>query len=330
MTELFDSLYSNEQLKTYIQLKISENALPHALIFEGAKGSGKTTVALMTAQALEPEYASKIGKLATPDVTLHEPTDGKKSIGVALVRDIKTAAYVKPQELSMRVFIIRQAQTMTPEAQNALLKILEEPPKNVYFFLLCENASMLLPTVRSRAPVLKMSVLGDDELAQYMAQTSKKAEVMQRNSPDEYRMLMRSCAGSIGAAIEKLGTPSADAEKLRTQTLELINLLSEGKKDKTLLFFVKTKFTREGLDALLLMLSCAMRDMLKLKYGELNDTLYFVSYDEAENLSACFARSTLMNLYTLSESLRQKLAVNVNIDAYCVRCADVLSDGARK
>ncbi len=330
MTDIFDSLYSNEQLKMYIQLKISDNSLPHALIFEGVKGSGKTTVALMTAQALEPEYAAKISKLATPDVTLHEPTDGKKSIGVALIRDIKTAAYIKPQELSVRVFIIRQSQTMTPEAQNALLKILEEPPKNVYFFLLCDNASILLPTVRSRAPVLKMSVLGDDELAQYMVSTSKKAEVMQKNAPDDYRMLIRSCAGSIGAAIEKLGTPSADSERLREQTLELITLLSQGKKDKTLLFFVKTKFTREALDALLLMLSCAMRDMLKLKYGELSYTLYFVSYDKAENLSADFARAALMNIYSASESLRQKLAVNVNIDAYCVRCADVLSDAARK
>ena len=80
MAELFDGLYGNEQLKTYISAKISDGMLPHALIIEGPQGSGKTTVALMTAASLAPDFADKVKKLATPDVTLHEPTDGKKSI----------------------------------------------------------------------------------------------------------------------------------------------------------------------------------------------------------------------------------------------------------
>ena len=153
---------------------------------------------------------------------------------------------------------------------------------------------------------------------------------MESNDPDGYRMLIRSCGGSIGLATEKLGTPSSDAEKLRSQVSLLVDLLCEGKKDKILLFFVKARFTREALDSLLLMLSFAMRDLLKIKYGELSNSLYFVSNDDAENISAAFARSTLMSLYDASEILRQKLAVNVNVDAYCVHCADVLSDTARK
>ncbi len=330
MTDFFDTLYSNEQLKSYIALKVSENALPHAIIFEGARGSGKLSIAKMTAQSLSPEYAEKIGRLATPDVTLHQPEDGKKSIGVGTVREIREAAYIKPQELNIRVFIIRYAHLMTTEAQNALLKILEEPPKNVYFFLLCENASLLLPTVRSRAPVLKTSVISDDELADYMAQSNKQASDMQKSSPDEYKMLIRSCSGSIGIATERLGAPSDDSERLSSQTLELVTLLSGGKRDKALLFFIKNKFTRESLSSLLLMFSCAMRDMLKIKYGEPDNFLYFVSCEEAENLSAAFTRLTLMNLYTASEQLRDKLSVNVNIDAYRVLCADVLSDTARK
>ncbi len=330
MPIFFDKLYSNEQLKAYIDFKISDNSLPHALIFEGAYGSGKTTLALMTAQMLEPEYASKIARLATPDVTLHEPSDGKKSIGVALIREIKTAAYIKPQELGKRIFIIRQAQAMTAEAQNALLKILEEPPKNVYFFLLCENASLLLPTVRSRAPVLKMSVLEDDELANYIANSNAKAADMQASSPDAYRMLIRSCNGSIGAAIDKFTLSDNDAENTRVRVEELIKFLCEGKKDKTLLFFVKNKFTREGLGEFLLMLSNALRDMLKIKYGELKNSLFFVSYEETENYSIEFPRSTLMKLYDTSEALRERLSVNVNIDAYCVYCADMLSSTVRK
>jgi DNA polymerase-3 subunit delta' len=330
MTDFFDELYGNEQLKAYIQMKISDGALPHALIFEGSKGSGKTTAAIMTVQSLDPEYSAKIGKLATPDVTVHEPTDGKKSIGVSLIRDIRTAAFIKPQELSVRVFIIRQAHTMTTEAQNALLKILEEPPKGVFFFLLCENASLLLPTVRSRAPVIKMSVVSDNELAEYMVSTSKKAEIMQKNSPEDFLMLIRSCGGSIGCAIERIGSPSSDAQRQRNRVSELLTLLSEGKRDKILLFFIKSKMSREELSEILLMFCYALRDMLKLKYGELGQSLYFTSSEEAENFSAGFARSTLMTLYTVANELCGKLTVNVNVDAFCVRFADALTDAARK
>ena len=136
MEGILDTLYGNQQLKAYLNGRIEDGALPHALIFEGPEGSGKLTVALMTAALLCPEYADKIRQRLSLDVTVHEVESGKKSIGVALIRDLRENAYVKPQELPMRVFIIRQSQLMTTEAQNAILKIFEEPPKGVYFFLL--------------------------------------------------------------------------------------------------------------------------------------------------------------------------------------------------
>lgn len=330
VVDFFEPLYGNGQLKAYISAKIADGALPHALILEGSKGSGKLTAALMTAMSLSPEYASKIKKLGTPDVTLHEPQDGKKSIGVALIREIRQAAFIKPQELDCRVFIIRHAHLMTTEAQNALLKILEEPPKGVYFLLLCENASLLLPTVRSRAPVLKMSVFSDEELSEYMLSTSKKAEVMHKSSLEDYQLIIRLCSGSIGQALEKIGTPAADAEKTRKRVKELITYLGENKRDRILLFFVKEKNTREELDSVLLGLSGAMRDMLKLKYGSLDLPLYFTSLTDADEMSALFARSTLMSIYTQSEALRAKLSINVNIEAFSARCADLLTDAAAK
>jgi DNA polymerase-3 subunit delta' len=330
LTEIFDQLYGNEQLKTYITSRVADGTLPHALIFEGPTGSGKTTAALMTSTALAPAFADKIKKLATPDVTLHEPTDGKKSIGVSLIRDIKSSAFIKPQELDVRIFIIRQAQTMTTEAQNSLLKILEEPPRGVFFFLLCDNASLLLPTVRSRAPVLKMSVFSDEELAEYMLSVSKKAEVMYNSSPDDYRIAIRLCSGTIGQALERIGSPTADADRLRSRVIELIKYLSERKRDKILLFFVKGKTSREELIATLDALAHSIRDMLKLKYGKLEYPQFFINEEEAEEYSATFARSTLMSIYTECELLLTKLNINVNVDAFCARCADALTDASQK
>jgi hypothetical protein len=78
------------------------------------------------------------------------------------------------------------------------------------------------------------------------------------------------------------------------------------------------------------MLCYALRDMLKLKYGELEQALYFTSLEDAENFSSTFARSTLMSLYGAADGLRGKLAVNVSVDAFSVRCADALTDAAQK
>lgn len=330
MADILEPLYGNGQLKTYISGRIAEGQLPHALIFEGPEGSGKLTVALMTAAMLCPEYADKIQSRLSLDVTVHELEAGKKSIGVALIRDIRESAYIKPQELPVRVFIIRTAHLMTTEAQNALLKIFEEPPKGVHFFLLTENASALLPTVRSRAPVLRMSVFDDEELISYVVSTNQKAQNLQKNSPETLEMLIRSCSGSIGQAEAKLGAPNADAEKLRERTRELIDLLSAAKRDGILLFFVKSKLDRSELDELLLNLAFAIRDMLKTKYGTPRTLLYFTSVTENEETSAEFARITLINLYSAIEELRATLTVNVNAEAFAVRIADVLCEALAK
>lgn len=330
MTDVFDSLYGNGQLKAYIKSKISEGTLPHALIFEGASGSGKLTVALMTAAALSVGFEDKILRQLSPDVTVHGVSEGKKSIGISVIRDIRAQAYIKPQELQNRIFIIKNAQLLTTEAQNALLKIFEEPPKGVHFFLLCENATSLLPTVRSRAPVLRMSIFDDAELKEYIIPLNKKAETLSKNSPEAFDTLIRSCGGSIGCALERLGSSSSQAENIRERTNELIMRLSEGKNDGVLLFFVKNKFQRDELDLILLNTAYAMRDMLKSKYGTAKHLLYFSSQTDAENFAAEFARSTLMNLYSAIEQQRASLSVNVNAEAFSVRVADILCETMRK
>lgn len=329
-SRFFDGIFGNEQLISYLSSSIDEGALPHALILEGPGGSGKTTVALSAAAALDPEFADKIRQLLSPDVTVHTAEEGKKSIGIALIRDIKAKAYIKPQELSIRVFIIDGASTMTTEAQNALLKILEEPPKNVYFLLLCDNASALLPTVRSRAPVLRMSTFDDDTLSEYLISISPKAKLMSEKNPDAFRMLIRSSEGAIGAAEAGLGTKNSDAEKLREKTDELLRLLTSAKTSDILLYFIKSSFQREDLDALILNLQCAVRDMLKCKYGAPKSLMYFFKLEDAELLSSEFARSTLISVFDCGEKIRECLTVNVNAQNFAVRVADMLSDAIKK
>ena len=183
----FDSLYGNLQLIKYLSSGVDSKHLPHALIIEGPEGSGKRSTAYMTCAAMQPDFSDKIMRRITPDITCHTLEAGKKTIGVSTVREIREAAYIMPQELSVRVFIIDNASLMTDAAQNALLKILEEPPEGVYFFLLSENASALLPTVRSRAPVVRMQVFDEGELEEYIVKNNGKAARLSGAEPASER-----------------------------------------------------------------------------------------------------------------------------------------------
>jgi DNA polymerase-3 subunit delta' len=91
-----------------------------------------------------------------PDLAVISGGEKAKSFHVDAIRDIRQDAHVKPSEADCRVFVLQNAQNMTAQAQNALLKIIEEPPNGVYFVLTCENRATLLATLLSRLAVLPL------------------------------------------------------------------------------------------------------------------------------------------------------------------------------
>ena len=326
----FKVLYGNDRLKSYLSYSITEKKLPHALIFEGVEGSGKQTAALLTLAAMEPSFTDKIMSYGTPDVTLHTIPDGKKSIGVSSVRDIKYQAYIKPQELSFRAFIIDKAETMTAEAQNALLKIFEEPPRGVFFFLLCDNASSLLSTVRSRAPVLRMESFDGETLSNYLLDNNEKARSLYEKDREAFTLLIRSSLGAIGEAERRLGETEDSAYVVKKKTDELINLLSEGRSADILCFFSSLKTSREELSLILLNLMTGIRDMLSVKYGAESEQTYFSSAEKAEECASSFARLTLINLYHTAKELMETVSeVNVNVQLFALKIADALTDALK-
>lgn len=154
--------------------------MPHAWLFHGVNGIGKRLLAeywgryilcgpqsdtadAVTFNKSSPLFA-QIEAGSSPDFIVIEPEDGKKSIGVAQVRE-------KMQQLALasdynRVVIVDAAEDMTTSAANALLKILEEPAPGIYFVLISHNLSRLLPTIISRCRLLRFGPLTDDETRQ--------------------------------------------------------------------------------------------------------------------------------------------------------------------
>lgn len=105
----------------------------------------------------------KIGSNSHPDIKTVEVTGKSKSIKIDDIRKIREDAYIISNEGSDKFYIIKDADFMTVQAQNALIKILEEPPKNVIFLLICTSCGNLISTIRSRAHIFKIKNISEDE-----------------------------------------------------------------------------------------------------------------------------------------------------------------------
>ncbi len=161
------SLVGNTKLCTTVQNFISEGRIPHAILIEGDYGTGKHTLAKYIAAAIVCKGENAPCKVCNechlaeinshPDITVIKAEDGKKNISVAQIRTLRNDAFIKPHEAEKRIFIIDNADTLNEQAQNALLKVLEEPPKTVMFILIAENKASLLDTIISRCVTLTLN-----------------------------------------------------------------------------------------------------------------------------------------------------------------------------
>ena len=142
----FNEFTGNIALREKLKTDIVSGTLPHAIIIEGVRGSGKSTVARHIALLLNCKHSPDVcylcdsckkilGKNHTDVVYISVP-EGKTQLGIESVRFMKSDVYIKPNESDYKVYIIQNAERMTPEAQNALLKVLEEPPARVVIMLL--------------------------------------------------------------------------------------------------------------------------------------------------------------------------------------------------
>ena len=167
----FDALLGNRRLKDNLRTSVGRNHGSHFYLISGPVGSGKKTLARLLAAALlckngekpclQCNTCRKVMADTHPDfITVKDPEH--KNIPVKMIRDVRDEMFVLPNEADRKIYMI--AQDLGIEGQNALLKILEEPPSYGVFMLLTDNPEKLLPTVRSRCVQLDMQALPEDIL----------------------------------------------------------------------------------------------------------------------------------------------------------------------
>lgn len=217
----FEEIIGNNKVKQDLQESIYNDTVSHSYMFVGIDGIGKKLIAKEFARKIlclnnkdancnTCDSCIKFNSENNPDYLEIYP-DGN-SIKIAQIRQMQEKVYQKPIVSNKKVFIIDQSEKMTEEAQNSLLKILEEPPEYMVIILITANENKLLNTVKSRCIRINFTGLSKQEITAYA--NSKQINISSQN-------ILEMCNGSIGK-LEKINENIEEYDLLENATNKLI------------------------------------------------------------------------------------------------------------
>jgi len=155
---MLSNIIGQERLKRFISYEILHDTLSYGYIIDGDKFMGKSFIAHEIAEEITvPSYIVDV-----------IPTEDRKLLQVDDIRDLKSDAYSSSFKGAKKVYIVPEADRMTVQAQNAFLKVLEEPPQDCIFVLLTEDRNKLLETIRSRCTTLRLTGYTDNNINEYL------------------------------------------------------------------------------------------------------------------------------------------------------------------
>jgi len=281
-----------DKLTCFFENAIDANTLGHAYIIEGDEGSGKKTLARYFAALSVCEKGNACGVCpqckqtqsgANPDI-ITVTADGKSSIGVDKIRPLAETLSLRTTFGGRRAVIIENAELLTQQAQNALLKIIEEPPEGTVFMLLCTRSSLMLRTIISRTQVLKLAPL-NKELLRQIAPGCTEFEY-------EY------CGGNPGKLLKI--TENKDFRQFRDDAVDIIFRLFTGG-DEALYdvadFFEKHKDSKIDL---LTITAMVIRDVL---YKKMSLTKFIINTDKPEIIDGICAVTTVLSAAKALEAI---------------------------
>lgn len=304
-----EDLIGQSLLAEKLRAFVSVGRIVHAYLFTGPKGAGKKTLAALFARTLlcggrgdKPcQVCHACRQTATgnhPDIQWVRPEEGKTGIGVDQIRDLQSDIKVKPYQGPYKIYLLDQAHTLTEQSQNALLKTLEEPPRDALLFLLANSTSGLLPTLRSRCQLMRLAPLTQEEISTLI---QKRCAL----SNDEAHFFAALSQGIPGTALQYAS--SDEYRAMRTSLLE--GLQSPSALQLWPLFLGH----RDQSDALLDILLLWFRDILILKETGNEDKL--INLDKIPWLKAHaegFTFSLVQDMIELIENTRTMIKNNVN------------------
>lgn len=341
----WDKIVGHKKVVSSLKQLVTENKLPHALLFTGNEGIGKAVTAEALAAALlcnDSENGVPCGHCAScmgllngthPDFYRIVPMtkneyEGKAEKSVAAKRIIRMEQMRDMQEKASRVPVLSErnvimleaVDTMRQEAANAILKTIEEPEGPVVFIMLTSHPSALLDTIRSRCMTVEFGILSDEDVRGYL----------QAQGIPEFKakMLASLADGSIGRAMalqdEHLQEIHSKANQLikniDTMTLEQIWQMGEQ----------LDKWSRDDLREWLNFLAMLLRDMLVLHSGSAAGLYNQKEAQELGSMLGRFSNRKVDNMLNLVLACQYRMRQNVNIrltmEAFLIRLKDICAN----
>ncbi|MCR5669507.1 MAG: DNA polymerase III subunit delta [Butyrivibrio sp.] len=331
----FADIIDQEQMKEHMQNALTTGKVSHAYIISGEADSGKEYIARIFARALQCENRQEKGEFiescnechscvqalsgSHPDIitiTHEKPaTIGVDDIRLQLNNDV----IIKPYESRYKIYIMPEGEKMTPAAQNALLKTLEEPPSYIIIIILTSNINAFLPTILSRCIVLPMKPAKDDSIMKYLMEECKVV--------DYKAMLCAAFArGNVGKAVALAS--NEQFEELKSGTLDLIakleNLEIHDMMDRLHILLAPSeeqeKSAKKGIDLGKLeefmdILLFLFRDMLV--YKATGEAEHLIFTDKVSYISSVTDRCSYENINNIIKNMEQakkRIDSNVNTD----------------
>lgn len=313
----FQSIIGQEQIKEHMRGALQTRKISHAYIIHGEKSSGKEFIARVFAMALqcekggtEPCNECRSCKQSVsknqPDI-IYVTHEKPNTISVEDIREqVNNDVAIKPYSSKYKVYIINEAEKMTVQAQNAILKTLEEPPAYVIILLLVSNLQALLPTILSRCVTLNMKPVSDRQVRKYL---------MEELQVPDYRadVCVAFARGNIGKA--KALASSEEFDNVKNEALALLKHSREMELQDIIQAIKKINEYKLQISDYLDIMSIWYRDVLLFKATADANSLVF--REEIQAIRKVVARCSYEGIEAVIKALdkaKKRLEANVNFE----------------
>lgn len=313
----FEDIIGHEQIIEHLQNAIELDKVSHAYIINGEKGTGKMLIADAFAMTLQCEKQQRIPCLKCrsckqtlsgnqPDI-IHVVHEKPGSISVEEIRSqLNNDIQVKPYSSPRKIYIIDDADKLTVQAQNALLKTIEEPPAYAVIILLTCNSGGLLPTILSRCVQLNIKPVQDKVLKRYL---------MERLKVPDYKadLSVAFARGNVGKAVALASSENFDM--IKKDALDMLRYLEDMEIHEVVEWVKKIADYKLEINDFLDILTVWFRDVLLFKAT--NDVNMLIFKDEIQEIKKRAARSSYSGLEEIVgaiEKAKVRLNANVNFD----------------
>ncbi len=313
----FKDVVGHKDIINYIRSAVTENKVSHAYILNGERGSGKKMLASLFATTLlcekqGPDPCNECHSCRQaesgnhPDIirVTHEKPN---TISVEDIRrQVNEDIQIRPYQRPYKIYIIAEADLMTVQAQNALLKTIEEPPAYAVIFLLTENAEALLPTITSRCVMLKLRNIRDTLIRKYLMETM--------HVPDyKADMCTAFAQGNMGRAI--MLASSDHFNEIREEAVQLLKYINEMDISEITKAIRKINTYKLEINDYLDIIMIWYRDVLLYKATKDMDKVVFK--DQITYIQERAKKSSYEGIELILESLEKaktRLRANVSVD----------------